>query len=71
MVKEFVKATIIRAIWTVSQTAIATIGTAEIIGQVDWQFVGSAALLSGLLSILKSIAVGLPEVKDGYDEPEM
>lgn len=71
MVKEFVKATIIRAVWTVSQTAIATIGTAEVIGQVDWKFVGSAALLSGLLSVLKSIAVGLPEVKGGYDESEI
>lgn len=71
MVKEFVKATVIRAVWTVSQTAIATIGTAKVIGQVDWKFVGSSVFLSGLLSVLKSIAVGLPEVKGGYDEPEI
>lgn len=60
--KEWFKAAAIRALKTVAQTAIATIGTAAVIGQVDWILVGSASLLAGILSILTSIA-GLPEVK--------
>ena len=60
--KEWLKAAAIRAIKTVAQTAVATIGTAVVIGEVDWLMVGSAALLSGVLSLLTSIA-GLPEVK--------
>ena len=59
--KEWLKAAAIRAIKTVAQTAVATIGTAAVIGEVDWLMVGSAALLSGVLSLLTSIA-GLPEV---------
>ena len=59
--KEWLKAAAIRAIKTVAQTAVATIGTAAAIGEVDWLMVGSAALLSGVLSLLTSIA-GLPEV---------
>jgi hypothetical protein len=62
--KNWIKAAGIRAVKTVSQTAIATIGTSAAIGQVDWLFVASAAGLAGLLSLLTSIA-GLPEVKDG------
>ena len=60
--KEWFKAAAIRALKTVAQTAIATIGTAAVIGQVDWILVGSASLMAGILSILTSIA-GLPEVK--------
>ena len=60
--KEWFKAAVIRALKTVAQTAIATIGTAAVIGEVDWILVGSASLLAGILSILTSIA-GLPEVK--------
>lgn len=60
--KEWLKAAAVRAIKTVAQTAVATIGTAAVIGEVDWLMVGSAALLSGVLSLLTSIA-GLPEVK--------
>lgn len=59
--KEWLKAAAIRAIKTVAQTAVATIGTAAVIGEVNWLMVGSAALLSGVLSLLTSIA-GLPEV---------
>lgn len=60
--KEWLKAAAVRAIKTVAQTAVATIGTAAVVGEVDWLMVGSAALLSGVLSLLTSIA-GLPEVK--------
>lgn len=52
-----------RAVKTVAQTAVATIGTAAVIGAVDWQMVVSASVLSGVLSVLTSIA-GLPEVKE-------
>lgn len=59
--KEWLKAAGIRALKTVAQTAIATIGTGAIISEVDWVMVGSAALLAGILSMLTSIA-GLPEI---------
>ena len=53
----------IRAIKTVAQTAVATIGTAAVLGDVDWLMVGSAAVLAGVLSLLTSVA-GLPELPD-------
>lgn len=59
----WLKAAGVRAIKTVCQTAIATIGTAAVVGDVDWLMVGSAAVLAGLLSLLTSVA-GLPEVKE-------
>ena len=60
--KEWIKAAGIRAIKTVAQTAVATIGTTAVFDEVNWMVVGSAALLAGSLSILTSIA-GLPELK--------
>lgn len=62
MTKEFWKAALIRAIRTVAQTAVATIGTSAVLAEVDWIMVGSASVLAGILSILTSIATGLPEV---------
>lgn len=60
--KEWFKAAAIRAIKTVAQTAVATIGTAAVIGDVNWIMVASASALAGVLSLLTSVA-GLPEVE--------
>ena len=65
--KHCVKAAGIRAIKTVAQTAVATIGTSAVLGAVDWIAVGSAAVLAGILSLLTSLA-GLPECQDCKDE---
>lgn len=62
--KIWIKAAGIRAIKTVAQTAVATIGTSAAMGEVNWIMVGSAALLAGILSLLTSVA-GLPELKAG------
>ena len=59
--KEWFKAAAIRALKTCAQTAIATIGTAAVMGEVNWVAVGSASVLAGILSVLTSLA-GLPEV---------
>lgn len=61
--KTWIKAAGVRAVKTVAQTAIATIGVSATMGGVDWLMVGSASLLSGILSVLTSVA-GLPEVKE-------
>ncbi len=60
--KTWFKAAGIRAIKTVAQTAAATIGTAAVMGDVNWLAVGSASVLAGVLSLLTSVA-GLPEVE--------
>lgn len=60
--KEWIKCAGIRALKTVAQTAIATIGTSAVISEVNWLMVGSSALLAGILSLLTSLA-GIPEEK--------
>lgn len=61
--KQWLKAAGIRAIRTVAQTAIATIGTAVALGEVDWLMVASSSALAGILSLLMSIS-GLPELPE-------
>lgn len=61
--KAWFKCASIRAIKTIAQTAIATIGTSAVMGDVNWVVVGSASLLAGILSILTSVA-GLPELEE-------
>lgn len=62
-IKQWLKAAGIRALKTVCQTAIATIGTSAVMDEVNWVMVASASALAGILSILTSIA-GLPEIKE-------
>lgn len=64
---EWLKAAGIRALKTVAQTAIATIGTTALMNEVNWIMVGSASLLAGILSMLTSIS-GLPELKNKEDK---
>ena len=59
--REFFKAALIRAVYTVAETAIGVIGTSAILSEVDWKMVLSASALAGIVSILKSIAIGMPE----------
>ncbi|RGY95169.1 holin [Clostridium sp. AM58-1XD] len=65
--KKWLRAAGMRAVKTVAQTAMATISTAAVLGDVNWPMVGSAAVLAGILSILTSIA-GLPELDRGPNE---
>lgn len=64
MTKQFWKCAGIRALKTVCQTAVAMIGTSVVLEEVAWVQVASASVLAGILSILTSISVGLPEVDD-------
>lgn len=61
--KKWIKAAGIRAIRTVAQTAVATIGVSAVMQDVNWAMLGSASLLAGILSVLTSVA-GLPEAED-------
>ena len=60
----WIKAAGVRAIKTVAQTAVATIGTSAVLSEVDWRIVLSASVLAGILSLLTSVA-GIPEADDG------
>ncbi|MBR2582888.1 MAG: hypothetical protein IKD61_05785 [Oscillospiraceae bacterium] len=62
--KKFIIAALIRALRTLAQTAVATIGTSALLSEVNWIAVASASVLAAILSILTSIATGLPEVDD-------
>ena len=64
--KRWIAAAGVRAIKTVAQTAVATIGTSAVFSEVNWIIVASASLLAGVLSLLTSVA-GLPELKDNND----
>ena len=60
--KEWLRAAGVRALKTTAQTAVATIGTATVMGAVDWKMVVSASMLAGILSMFTSVA-GLPELE--------
>lgn len=62
--RKFILAALIRAVRTLAQTAVATIGTTALIEEVNWHIVISASLLAAILSILTSLATGLPEVEE-------
>lgn len=62
-IKKWLKAAAVRAVKTIAQTAVATIGTSAVLAEVDWVVVASASILAGVLSLLTSIA-GLPEVEE-------
>ena len=62
--KEFWKAAGSRAVRTMAQTAIATIGTSAFMQEINWYLVSSASLLAGIISVLTSVATGLPEVEE-------
>lgn len=64
---EWLKKAGMRAVKTVAQAAVAGIGTAAVLGQVDWRYVLSASLLAGVLSLLTSVA-GLPELEAQKEE---
>ena len=61
--KKFIRAALIRAVRTVCQTAVAMIGTGAVLSDVNWLMAASASVLAGLLSILTSVATGLPEAE--------
>ena len=65
-IKKWLKAAAVRAVKTIAQTAVATIGTSAVLAEVDWVVVASASILAGVLSLLTSIG-GLPEVDGDHD----
>jgi len=67
--KIWLRAALIRAIRSVSQTALATLGTGAMLSEVNWMAVGSASLMAGIFSVLTSLA-GLPECKNCGEEAE-
>ena len=68
--KRWLKAAAIRAVRTIAQAAVASIGTAVVISEIDWKYIVSASILAGILSILTSLA-GLPEVDQDHITVEM
>lgn len=70
MSRTWLKAALVRAIKTVAQTAVATIGTTAVLEAVDWRLVASASVLAGILSILTSVA-GLSEVDGDWDDVDL
>ena len=64
MNRTFLRCAAIRAVRTIAQTAVATIGTAVVLEDVNWIYVASASVLAGILSLLTSVATGLPEVDE-------
>lgn len=66
--KAFWKAAALRAIRTICQTAIATIGTAAVLSDINWVMVGSASAVAGILSILTSVVTGIPEAPKPPEE---
>lgn len=65
--KKWIKAAGIRAVKTMAQTFIATVGSATVLGAVDWTMVASATVLAGIISVATSVA-GIPEVPDGVQD---
>ena len=65
--KKWIKTSAVRAVKTMAQTAVATIGTSAVMGDVNWLMVASASALSGIISILTSVA-GIPEVEGKENE---
>lgn len=69
-IKNWLKAAGVRAVKTAAQTFVATIGTAAVMGDVNWAMVGSATLLAAILSVATSVA-GIPEVDGGASVPKI
>ena len=57
----FLKAALIRAVYTIAETALGVIGASTVLSEVNWKMVASASALAGIVSLLKSIAIGMPE----------
>ena len=70
MTEKLIKASFIRALWTLFETAVAIIGTASLLSEVNWTVVLSGSVLAALLAFLKCMATGLPEVEKDIMEDE-